>query len=113
MSFSTLLTETCTIETLTDGALDSKRNFVRTVVSADSPCRLVYALSTEPADGGVGVRGRWQLFLPAGTPITAASRVVVSGVRFRVDGAPNRVTGARHEHHVQAWLLEVSDVEGG
>lgn len=112
MSFTSLLPQACTIHTLTDGTVDAHRNFVRNVSTVDSPCRLVYKISTEP-DAGAGLLGSWLLFLPAGTAITAASQVLIGLRLFRVDGTPNRVQGARSEHHVEAHLLEVSDVEGG
>lgn len=46
----------------------------------------------------------WIVYLPAGDPITASSRVVYDGATFEVDGQPNRARTPRGPHHVEASL---------
>lgn len=65
--------------------------------------------SSEPTSAGRDPEVTfWHLYLPVGTDIVAADRVVVDDVTYEVVGPPNRAHTPLAEHHVEATVRLVA-----
>lgn len=112
MSFAGLLHQTVTILPGGSAAVpvtDAEGNVVTPdAASFTSPGRLQRRSTSESRGSRTVEQTGWLLFLPAGTPLTEHDRVRVDDELYEVDGPPERVQGARAEHHVEVLLQRVS-----
>lgn len=53
-----------------------------------------------------------QIFLPSGTDITSGDRVVIGGITYEVEGAPNVARTPLGEHHLEVSLRIFDDARG-
>lgn len=92
-----------------------------TATSTDTFCWLQDLASRRPraAHGVEELDGRdtlvsaHQLFMPAGTPISGYSRVVIDGYSFEVTGAPTTTRSPEGAHHLEVQLHLLDDVQVG
>ena len=62
---------------------------------------------SEVLDGGAAQVAGWVCYLPAGTAVDGADRIVWGALTFEVDGPPPRAWPPQGEHHVEARLRHV------
>lgn len=103
-----LLPQTVTIYTRTQGSDDAFGNPTTTETSTATTGRLRLLRSVEQVDGRDTVITGWLLYLEPGETITPASRVVIDGNTYEVDGQPYLVYGATAPHHLEVPLRETT-----
>lgn len=62
---------------------------------------------SEVLDGRDAQVSGWVCYLPAGTVVDGADRIVWGALTFEVDGPPTRAWTPQGEHHVEARLRHV------
>lgn len=111
MSLGTVLNQQVEVVHYGPGAEDAFGNPSRTEADRQTvTARLWQIGSTERLTGRDTQVGDWRIILPAFTVFDAGDEIEANGQRFSVLGAPQRVMGARAEHHVEAALTFTEQV---
>lgn len=113
MSIERFFTTPVTI--VTSGSTNSRYNdeapdWDNPISSVDALGWLTQTSSAEQIGGRDVVVTVDRLFLPAGTAVTVADRVVSEGRIYAVDGDPHVAQSPRGAHHVEVELRLVSEV---
>lgn len=105
MSIDALLTETVTVVNYT-GTTRGAYNAVEaaTPVETATVGRLEQLSTEEIIRDQDTVLADWQVFLPAGTPVAAQSKIQGRGHTFDVYGLPDELRTPRGPHHVVVRL---------
>lgn len=88
-----MFTEQVTIRTREVTGTDEYGSDVYGWSETTSPAWWEPRTSGEQTDAREQVTSGYWLYLPPGTPLTAASQVVLDGVAYEVDGEPGRQPG--------------------
>jgi hypothetical protein len=104
MSYDDLLTNTCTIQRYTEGAVDGYGNPSNTwaALHTDEPCRWSYPKNREIKIGAQVVIYDIELFL-GNIDVTERDRVVLNGRTYEILSAAQRQDG-EGGHHMECLL---------
>lgn len=107
MSFTTLLAQTVTLTTVTEGSRDVYGRPTKSTATATVNGRLDQQQTTETVGDRDVTTTRLVLFLEPTATVTSTTRATVGGVTYQVDGDPWPVLGARSVHHLEVPVRRV------